>query len=200
MRDDYSEKLSDFNDDVQHGLIRGTRTVFDQNYYLEQQGATHRVAEAGANYDRLLRDARAMGALEEEERSEGFRDRADDGYALSAMRRYVEKRLDRSRIERWRRRLPKPLNPGTAAAAAVEDHGQNSDEAQDDTTSSEASCVEALRPIDFASPSTFSQRPYCRAQGSRKQRIERWQKQQERVRRDALIEWAEKRRKAGVDL
>lgn len=53
IRDNYTASLNDFNADVQEGRLRVTKTDFDKHYFLEQKGATRRLAEAEETYAQL---------------------------------------------------------------------------------------------------------------------------------------------------
>lgn len=194
VREGYSARLSDFNAELGEGIVNGSRTLFDHNYLLGQAAAAEKLAQAEDDHARLMREARAIGPQHEEDRTEGFVDRSDDGYKESAVRHLIERRLDHKRIRRWLKRV----RSGGGQHADDGTQGQAIDPDQiEDSSGSEKSvseCVEDLRPIHFGAVSTFSQAPKVRAEGSKKMRIERWQKQQERTRRDATRQWAEKRR------
>lgn len=102
IRDSYGIRLENFFEDIARGRFEGSKTEFDQWYYLTRRDENRRLVRAEEYYEQCLADAVEAGALTEGARVEGFDDRPSDGYAQSVMDRYAEKKTDRPKIIKWR--------------------------------------------------------------------------------------------------
>ncbi|KAK4549529.1 hypothetical protein LTR36_006526 [Oleoguttula mirabilis] len=100
-RKTYSSRLQRFRTACEQGELRGSKTVFDGEYYMDRAMANRNLTRAQSAYEYAEREAKAVGALPAGLQTSDFADCSDDGYAESVVAAYVGQ-TDRAAIDRWR--------------------------------------------------------------------------------------------------
>ena len=165
VRSKYYRKLVDFLQKKNQDAVYGTRTDFDNRYFIERNRANREVAVARDMYDFALEEADKTGALSVEQRVWAFNDEADSGRG-SGNGRLIQVLRDmiNERVESWRR-----------------------DEGQKEIASERhwPAMLTGLNDEEGVSLCGLSQwsEDQGRATGTRRRLIDDWQRQQERVRK-----------------
>ncbi|KAI6849899.1 hypothetical protein KC332_g3614 [Hortaea werneckii] len=101
VRETYDERYEIFQNEVEAGRLRGTKTLFDGLYFLEHNRLNRRLTVAEAQLWAARKDAQRTGALPHALHTSDFADRSDDGHTPQQIEAYVAS-FDMARIERWR--------------------------------------------------------------------------------------------------
>lgn len=160
---------------VTQGRLKGGETEIDHIYYLRRMDANHRLVMAEQAASRCFDDALRVGAIPEDQRTSGFDDMPEDGYAESVVDErgeYVTERLDRAKMESWLEQghqgVPSDdVSIRTVSDARVASAARDSNGAQD-----------ILSGKSIGAESSFSQDRF--AVGRRRKRIDAWHREQAR--------------------
>ncbi|KAI6842009.1 hypothetical protein KC340_g2148 [Hortaea werneckii] len=101
VRETYDERYEIFQNEVEAGRLRGTKTLFDAEYFLERNRLNRRLNVAEEHWWAARKDAQRTGALPRALHTSDFADRSDDGHTPQQIEAYVAS-FDMARIERWR--------------------------------------------------------------------------------------------------
>ncbi|KAI7350449.1 hypothetical protein KC343_g364 [Hortaea werneckii] len=168
VRETYEKRYEIFQNEVEAGRLRGTKTLFDGEYFLERNRLNRRLTVAEEQWWAARKDAQRTGALPLAHHTSDFADRSDDGHTPQEIEAYVAS-FDMARIERWR-----------------------SDGAQKDIELDESKWEPDLPDYEaeIASVAVISSTSQDRYDTSRRSKlIARWRKEQEDTRKIELRRW-----------
>ncbi|KAI6914639.1 hypothetical protein KC318_g637 [Hortaea werneckii] len=168
VRETYDTGYEIFQREVKAGRLRGTKTVFDGEYFLERNRLNHRLTVAEEEWRLARKNAQRTGALPRALHTSGFADRSDDGHTPQQVEAYIAS-FDMDRIERWR-----------------------SDGAQRDIEQDESKWEPGLPDyeVELASAAAYSSTSQDRYDTSRRSKLmARWHKEQEDIRKVEQRRW-----------
>lgn len=168
VRETYDKRYEIFQNEVEAGRLRGTKTLFDGEYFLERNRLNHRLTVAEEEWWLARKNAQRTGALPRAFHTSDFADESDDGHTSQQIEAYIAS-FDMDRIERWR-----------------------SDGAQKDIEQDESKWEPGLPDCEaeLASVAAHSSTTQDRYDTSRRSKlIARWHKEQEDTRKIEQKRW-----------
>ncbi|GAB1742922.1 hypothetical protein NU219Hw_g8624t1 [Hortaea werneckii] len=101
VRETYDKRYEFFQNEVEAGRLRGTKSLFDGEYFLERNRLNRRLTMAEEEWWLARKNAQRTGALPRGLHTSDFADRSDDGHTPQQIEAYIAS-FDMDRIERWR--------------------------------------------------------------------------------------------------
>ncbi|KAI7155097.1 hypothetical protein KC349_g7220 [Hortaea werneckii] len=169
VRETYDRRYEVFQNEVKAGRLRGTKTLFDGEYFLERNRLNGRLTVAEEEWRLARKNAQRTGALPRALHTSDFADRSDDGHTPQQIEAYIAS-FDMDHIERWR-----------------------SDGAQRDIEQDESKWEPGLPDyeVGLASAAAYSSTSQDRYDTSRRSKlIARWHKEQEDIRKVEQRRWS----------
>ncbi|KAI7214170.1 hypothetical protein KC333_g6157 [Hortaea werneckii] len=168
VRETYRRRYEMFQNEIKAGRFRGTKTLFDGDYFLERNRLNHKLTVAEEEWSLTRKNAQRTGALPRALHTSDFADRSDDGHTPQEVEAYIAS-FDMDLIERWR-----------------------SDGAQRDIEQDESKWEAGVPDYEaeFASVAALSSTSQDRYDTSRRRKlIARWHKEQEDIRKVEQRRW-----------